>query len=201
MEQKLDIDLQDVPGFIKELTAEMTASQGTVDSNGGTVAAAFKSYGPIHQAVFTLTDTPITLTDDADVGQYGSIKLIDLPAGLVHFLGAVVDATLTLTETEWVDNAEGDVGLGTTAVTNGDALATTEQNIIPTTAIAAMTSQSGPIDCKSAAGTDSSITVDGTGTALDVYLNVRIDDDAAHITGGGTVTGTVTVTWVHLGDN
>jgi hypothetical protein len=201
MLKKLDIDLQDVPSFVKELTAEMTATQGTVDSNGGTVTANFKSYGALHQAVFTLTDTPITLTDEGGVGQYGSVKLIDLPAGLVLFLGAVVDATLTLTEAAWIDNAAGDVGLGTSAVTDGNALATTEQNIIPTTEIAAMTSQAGPIDCKSAAGTDSSIIVDGTSTALDIYLNVRIDDNAAHATGSGTITGTVTVTWVHLGDN
>ena len=44
---------------------------------------------------------------------------------------------------------------------------------------------------------------DGHTTAIDLYMNFEIDD--ADITTGGadaiTVSGTVTVTWINLGDN
>ena len=125
------------------------------------------------------------------------MKLYDMPAGNHIFLGATIDADLTLTEAAWTDAAEGDVGLGTTAVTDGNALATTEQNIIATTAIAAMTAQVGPINAKSTAA---AVIGAAGSTDSDVYLNVRIDDAAAHTAGGGTITGTVTVLWANFGD-
>ncbi len=93
-------------------------------------------------------------------------------------LGAVVDADITLSETWWVDTTEGDVGMGTIAPTGGDALAATEQNIIATTQVAALVAQAGPIDAQSAGVA----TLGGAGgTDSDAYLNVRIDDNAAHM--------------------
>ncbi len=179
-----------------EVAGITTVGIGAKD--GETVAAVEQGCsGVIHKTVLTLTNTPIVLTDDAGQGQYGSIKLYDMPAGNNVFLGATIDADLTLTDEAWTDAAEGDVGLGTTAVTNGDALATTEQDIIATTAIAAMTAQSGPIDASSA-----SIGIFGAAGAADtdIYLNVRIDDAEAHNTDGGTITGTVTLVWANFGD-
>lgn len=175
----------------------LQTSAGVGAKNGSTVTVAEYGDGNIHKTVLTLTATPITLTDDAGVGQYGGVKLYDMPAGNHLFLGAVIDADITLTGAQWVDNAAGDVGLGTTAVTDGDALATTEQNIIATTEIAAMTAQVGPIN----AGSADVATIAAAGTTdSDIYLNVRIDDNAAHTTSAGTITGTVTITWVNLGD-
>lgn len=170
---------------------------GVGAKNGATVAVVENGDPVVHRSVLTLTATPITLTDDAGVGQYGGVKLYDFPAGNIHILGAVVDADITLTGTEWLDTAAGDIGLGTTAVTNGDALATTEQNIVATTEIAALAAQVGPINAQSAASV--SLPAAG-GTDADLYLNVRIDDNAAHITSAGTITGTVTVSWINLGD-
>jgi hypothetical protein len=42
---------------------------------------------------------------------------------------------------------------------------------------------------------------DGTTTPLDLYLNVEIDDNAAHTAGNGTFTGTVEFTYIRIGDN
>jgi len=186
--------------FDGAITTEVAGitSVGVGAKAGDTVAVAEQGCsGVIHKTVLTLTDTPITLTDDPGQGQYGGVKIYDMPAGNHIFLGATIDADLTLTNEAWTDTAEGDVGLGTVVVTNGDALATTEQNIIATTAIVAMTAQVGPINASSAdvativaAGTDDT----------DIYLNVRIDDAEAHITDGGTITGTVTIVWANLGD-
>ncbi|MBF0358869.1 MAG: hypothetical protein HQL70_09695 [Magnetococcales bacterium] len=175
---------------------KITTEDGVGTKNGDTVTVAETAHN-FHTTVLTLTATPITLTDDAGVGQYGGVKIYDMPAGNHLFLGAVVDADITLTEAAWADTAEGDIGVGTTAVTDGNALATTEQNIIATTAIAALAAQTGPIN----AGSADVATIAAAGTTdSDIYLNVRIDDDAAHATGSGTITGTVTLVWANLGD-
>ena len=165
--------------------------------NGSTVVVAEDGAGPVRKTVFTLTATPITLTDDAGVGQYGGVKLYDFPAGSIRTLGATINAELTLVGTEWIDNAVGDVSLGTAAPTSAIALATTKANILASTAIAAMTDQVGPINASTIS--DGGLAAAGT-TDADLYLNIRIDDNAAHITSSGTITGTVTLFWVNVGD-
>ena len=172
-------------------------SSGLGTKNGSTVTVAEEGAGPIRKTIFTLTATPITLTDDAGVGQYGGVKLYDFPAGSIRTLGATIDANLTLVGTEWLDTAEGDVSLGTAAPASAIALATTKANILASTAIAAMVDQVGPINASSIS--DGGVAAAGT-TDADLYLNIRIDDNAAHITSSGTVTGTVTVFWINVGD-
>lgn len=170
-----------------------------IGAEGGETITAVEQgcSGVIHKTILTLTATPITLTDDPDQGQYGGVKIYGMPAGNNIFLGAVIAATLTLTNEAWTDAAVGDVGLGTTVVADGDALATTEQNIIATTEIAAMMAQSGSINASS---TDVATVVAAGTTDTDIYLNVRIDDAETHTTDGGTITGTVTIVWANLGD-
>jgi hypothetical protein len=169
----------------------MMGADGVGTKSGSTVSVVEQSAGAIHKTILTLTATPITLTDDPGVGQYGSVKLYDFPAGNIVTLGASINADLTLAEAWWVDNTPGDVGLGTTAVTDGDALATTEQNIIVTTAIAALTAQVGPIDAQS---TDVGTSATAGATDADITLNIRIDDSAAHmpdvVTNGAFATDT-----------
>jgi hypothetical protein len=170
-------------------------SDGT--KNGSTVVATELGAGGIHKTVITLTATPITLTDDAGVGQYGGVKLYDFPAGSIKTLGATIDADLTLTNAAWIDNATGNVSLGSAAPASAIALATTKANMLASTVIAAMTAQVGAINASTI--TDGGVAAAGT-TDADLYLNIRIDDNAAHITDGGTITGTVTIFWINTGD-
>lgn len=171
--------IDDIGTMFTELyAADVTTTSGIGAVNGATVSAVENGTAVIHKTTLTLTATPITLTDDAGVGQYGGVKIYDFPAGNIHVLGAVIDADITLSESWWVDTIAGDVGLGTTAVTNGDALATTEQNLIATTEIAALASQIGPINAQS---TGSATTGAAGGTDSDLYLNIRIDDNSAHM--------------------
>jgi hypothetical protein len=174
-------------------TAELGAKAGS------TVTAVENGDGVLHRTTLTLTATPITLTDDPGNGQYGGVKVYDFPAGNILVLGAIVDVDLTLVGAQWTDAAEGDVGLGTAAPSVGTALATTKQNIITTTPIAAMTDQVGAIDCQSVAAGIPLATA--AASDADLYLNVRIDDQAAHTTAANNLmTGTVVFTWVNLGD-
>lgn len=177
------------------VTGPLTSTAG-VGTAGSSVTAVERGEGNIHKTVLTITAKTVTLTDDPGVGQFGSALIYTLPEGHVVFLGAVVDVVATLL-TPFVDAWEGDVGLGIDAPTAGDALATTKQNIVPTTAVAAAAAKIGQLEAISSAPA----TVNGTSAPVTVRLNLRVDDDAAHATtAANLLTGTVTLSWMHLGD-
>jgi hypothetical protein len=172
--------------------------------NGATVAAS-ESITGFKTTVLTCTATPITIADDANVAQYGGVKVYDFPLGAICILGAVVDGALTLGVTGTItDTWEGDVALGTATATTGATLTGTEADILPSVAIAAATSKVGTIGAVPVATvlTESGARwLDGTTTAIDMYLNFVIDDSASHTAGTGTFTGTVTFHWIYLGDH
>ena len=148
--------------------------------------------GVVHKSVFTLAAQPITLTDDAGNGQWAAVSLLDFPAGNIVTLGAVINASITLNETWWVDNAAGTVGLGTTANADGTTIATTRQNIIAVTNIAALTAQTGVINAQS---TGVGTTGVAGGTDAKCVLNIKITDSAAHmpdVVTNGAFTGAAT---------
>jgi hypothetical protein len=173
-------------------------TEGVGAKNGATVSVVERGNGVIHKTVLTLTATPITLTDDANVGQFGGVKIYDFPAGNILVLGAVIAAILTLVDDLWTDAAQGDVALGSGVPTDATALDGTAVDLIPETPIAAMTAQVGPIDAQSSVAGIPLASAGGTDD--EANLNVRIDDAAAHITDSGLITGTVTLLWVNLGD-
>jgi hypothetical protein len=174
-----------------------SSSTGAGTKNGATVAAAEYGNGILHKTVLTLTATPITLTDDAGVGQSGGVKLYDMPAGDIVVLGVVSDSVLTLVGTEWLDTAEGDFAFGSAVVSGGGSMTGTEVDIMAQAAWGPATAQVS--DMNGGAIATAYLAKAGT-TDLDVYLNVRVDDNAAHITSSGTITGTVTLTWINQGD-
>ena len=163
--------------------------------NGATVSALELGSDVLHKTVLTLTATPLTLTDDAGLGQYGGVKIYDFPAGAIAILGSVIDADITLAAA-FIETAAGQIALGEDLVAAGNGLAVGARNILGSTVIAALVARTGPCNAAGGAGT-----FDGTSTALDLNLNVKIDDDGTHVTSSGTITGTVTITWVNLGDS
>jgi len=163
------------PGAITEQTVGLT-SAGVGAKAGGTVTVVEQGSGGIHKTVLTLTTTPVTLTDYAGDGASVALKLYDFPAGNIVSLGASINADLTLSETWWVDDKPGDVGLGTVATAVGTALTGTTQNIIASTATTAA-AQVVPLDTQSTGmGTSGA----AGGTDADITLNIRVDDDALH---------------------
>lgn len=164
----------------------------------GGITASVTGDGNTLTYKITLSSVELSISDEAGVGQYGSIKLLDLAEGLWMWSGGLTDLSATAVS-PIIDAWEGDVGLGTTAVSDGNALATTEQNLIPTTAIPAASSKVTTADAVSTS-TESSAVFDGTSTASDIYLNLRVDDNAAHTASTITLTGTVYLTFTWLGD-
>ena len=83
---------------------------------------------------------------------------------------------------------------------NNATLATTEQNIIPTTATPQAVS--GATTAKGVATTASQL-LDGTSTAVDLYVNFLVDDADHDVTTTPCnliLNGTVSVYWLNAGD-
>jgi hypothetical protein len=181
-----------------------TTTSGIGAKNGSTVTAVEYGDGVFHKTVLTCTATPITISDDAGVAQYGGVKVYDFPLGLIVPLGAVVSGILTAGVTGTIiDNWDGDVALGTVTATTGATLTSTEADIMQSVAVSAGASDKlGVVSAYSVATalTESGARhLDGTATAVDMFLNFVIDDDATHTAGTATFTGTISFPWVNVG--
>lgn len=158
--------------------------------------------GNVHKTVLTLVNTPIPLVDEAGVVAYGGLKIFDFPQGNTLFLGAVADLALTKSSAGVDADWNGDVGIGTVTASNDATLATTEQNLIPTTATPQAVAGVTTADAKSTT-TETGKIFDGTATAIDAFLNLLVDDSDHNVTGTPCnliANGTVSLTWVNLGD-
>lgn len=182
------------------VVADPTNEAVVVSKTGLTMEA--HSFGPLKKLVFTFADMEVTMADEAGVVAYGGQKLVDLPAGYVYFQGASMDLDLTLSAAGIDADWNGDIAVGTVTASNNATLATTEQNIIPTTATPQAVASATTGDAVSTA-TEHAI-VDGSSTAVDIYLNILVDDVDHDVTTTPTniiVNGTLTIIYLDLGDN
>jgi hypothetical protein len=192
-------------------TATATVKDATEEIKGvGTVPVTTVTayeYGTVaKQTVLECNNLIVTISDDAGVAQYGGVKIYDFPEGMILTKGAQVNGILTAGVTGTIiDNWDGDVALGTVTATTGATLVSTEANILQSVPVSAGASDKlGVVDAVSVATalTESGARwLDGTATAVDMYLNFVIDDDATHTAGTASFTGTVVFNWEVLGDN
>lgn len=173
------------------------SSVGNGAKNGATVTATEYGNGVIHKTVLALAATPITITRNAgDSSGQGNVKIYDWPEGRILVLGNTASLTLTF-GANMAATGSGDISMGTTGTTD-TTLDGTDVDLLPSTGltdplVASVGSASGALAA--------SAQFDGTSTAKDMYLNVICD--AGDVTTGNsscTVTGTVTCTWINLGD-
>lgn len=175
--------------------------------NGSTVVETTLIDGPVRKVKLTCTATPITTADSAGNGQYGGVKVYDFPAGLLLFLGAVIDGSITLIDDSgtWTATWDGDVGLGTAVHGDAGGMDGTAQDLLQGTAVTQAVAKVANCDAVTIATalTESGARWhDGTATPKDMYLNLEVDDAAAHADGdGGTFTGTIEFAYLILGDN
>lgn len=159
----------------------------------------------MRETTFTFTATAFALVDEAGVVGYCSKKIYDFPAGNILILGATADLVLRKSSLGISNAWDGDFGLGTAAAGNNNALATTEQDIIPTTPTPQATG-TGATATTTAKGINAAaiLPLDGTATPVDLYLNFLIDDADQDATGTPAnlivYSGTVKVYWINLGD-
>ena len=177
--------------------------QVAVAPGNGAVAAsgnvASERPGIVHQTLLTLTDVLVTMLDSS---QGGGTKIYDFPEGRILVLGAIATMSMKTTSTlasTLNASVTGNWGVGTTVQANG-TLATTEQDLIPSTAFTSSATINVANTATSAA-LAAAAQFDGHTTAKDAYLNLAVAG-ATDIDGNATVTctGTVLLTWLNLGD-
>lgn len=175
--------------------------------NAATGLACTVEYGPagLFRLTFTLTAVSITVTDAAGSGSSGSLKIFDFVQGGVVPLGCRQDYT-AFAEGAALTGAAGDaafvMGLGSVAANAGDAALTgTEVDFGAVTGTITLSGGTGTGTKFSGAGLNTSAALDGTGTAVDLYLNWS--GSAATIDANSTisVTGTITVAGLMIGDD
>lgn len=156
--------------------------------------------GSIATLNFTFSGVSVTHTDAAGSGSSGSLKIFDFANFSVLPLGCRTN--LTLTGDALIDTNAGDIAgvfaLGSVAANAGDgALTSTEVDFAATKAF---TMSGGTI----AAGTNNTgvgTAVDGTATAVDLYLNESCSAATSDANGVITVSGTITLVVLILGDD
>lgn len=158
----------------------------------------------LRKTILRLASVPVSVTSVTTGAGVGGTKIYDFPQGRVLLLGCMADLSLQIAEADQEDftdgTPEGDVGIGTVAPQNADALGTdaTDDDFATATAFTMAAFAAATVQCPS----ENSIQKDGTSTAVDMYLNMLID--AADIDDGTTSTvyasGIVTFYWINLGD-
>lgn len=170
---------------------------------GATITTVEEGDGLWHRTTLTCTATPMTFGDEGGQGQYGGVKVYDFPAGLLLFAAAVIDGSMTLAAPA-IDAWAGDVGLGTAAPTDYQSgVNAAGVALLDSTAVGPASTKVAALDALTTATplTESPVRrIDGTSDAADLYLNLRIDDNAAHDdTITGTFTGTIVFVWCKVG--
>lgn len=152
-----------------------------------------------NEFVFTLTNAIVPLTDEAGVVAYGGLKFADLPAGAWHVHAAFVNLAITKSSAGVNADWDGDFAIGTVTASNNATLSGTEANVVPSTATPQAAAGATTAKGLSTAG----LMLDGTGTPVDLFLNMLVDD-ADHDVGGTAcnliANGTIKLVATYLGD-
>lgn len=158
--------------------------------------------GEYRRTVLKFTNVAIPMIDQAGVIAYKGTKVYDLPEGAILFLGASANLALTKSSTGIIATWNGDFSLGSVIASNNATLTSTEADLIPSTstpaAVAGVSSAKGL-----STTTEAAKVFNGSVTATDVYLNFLVDDTDHDVTttpANLILNGTVTLSWVNLGD-
>ena len=165
----------------------------------GEIVTKHAQFGPFCQTTLTLNNVPQAVVNGTE---YQGTKIYDFPAGRISILG--VTATLQQKTTSALAStlnasSVGSIGLGTVTA-SATTLATTMVNLLPATAFTASATVNVAGAAVSAA-LAAAAQFDGTTTPIDVFLNTAYAT-TADVDGNATqtISGTIVITWVQLGD-
>jgi hypothetical protein len=191
-------EYRSVTGSVQYTDDPLSAGDTVQPATGG-ITVKNVQFGPFCQTTLTLNNVPQAVVNGTE---YQGTKIYDLPAGRINVLGCT--ATLQQKTTSTIASTlnasvTGAISLGTATASNV-SLTGTMVDLLPSTAF----TSSATINVAGTAVTAAlaaSAQFDGTATAKDVYLNTAyatttdVDANATQ-----TISGTVTLTWVNLGD-
>lgn len=162
-----------------------------------------EQFGAFIRTTFTLVGVSVTVTDAAASGSHGVLKLYDMPAGAMVFLGCRQDYT-AFAEGAALTGAAGDaafeIGVGTTAIAAA-ADGTLGNGVNENVGQAVAVTLSGGTGTGTAVDGTKSTALNGTATATDMNLNWSGSAATIDATSTIDVTGTITVLWCHMGDD
>lgn len=194
--EAVNANIQRPVAFNLDQAESSTAGLGAVPAAvAATCVATESGNGVIHQTVLTLTDLAQVITNGAE---YAGTEIYDFPAGRILVLGvtaSLAPKTTTTIATSIASGATGAVALGTVVTTGTND--TTKVDLLPDGAFTSSTT----INVAAAAVTKTLVAsahFDGTGTAIKAFLNSIVATGS--INGGLNWSGTITITWVNLGD-
>lgn len=168
--------------------------------NGATVTVQEYGNGVFNKTVLTFTNLPLTVRD-TQVG--GGVKVYDFPAGRIQRMGGSGSIAMTTTSVlASTLNAGVTCNWGMGSTTQASAtLATTEQDFLQVTNITSSATINVAGAASNAPGAAVLAALDGTATAIDLFLNVAVAT-ATDIDADATVliNGTATILWANAGD-
>src|SRR3972149_7532943 len=158
----------------------------------------------IRKTRLQLASVPVTVVSVTTGAGVGGTKIYDLPEGRILMLGCMADLSIEIATAKQADftdaTPEGDIGIGTVAPANADALGTdaTDDDFSTAAAFTMAAYADASVQCPS----EVSLQVNGVSTPIDMYLNVLVD--AADIDNDATtevlVSGIIQFYWINLGD-
>jgi hypothetical protein len=174
-------------------------SKGTVQAITG-LSGVEQVNGSLHTVVLTFAAASFTITDAL---AYLGTKIYALPEGRIMFLGSTASLQFAVTSdrsTTINDSASLTWALGTVAASN-ITLSSTMVDLLPKTTkvLAAATTALNTASTGALATTPAHF--DGTGTSKDMYLNFGFETNTdIDADGTMTVTGTIKLVYINLGD-
>lgn len=198
----LDISAANIGIDLKRVLLKMAGLEngdlGTVSGTGATVAESV--FGGTHRTVITLAGLETAVTEALS---YGSTKIYTFPQGRIQVVGALATLAIATPGTRAGlinDNSTVDWALGSAAASNV-ALTSTMVDILPMQDEKAFAATGNGYSTATSGALAASVQIDGTTTAVPVYLNFGFSDildiDADAVIQSNA---TITLTWVHLGD-
>lgn len=189
---------------VGEIATAAGGEVGTVASPAaGTTSVTIKRWGPLFRLDFTLAAARITVTDGAGSGSHGSLKIFDFAQQAVSFLGARQDYT-AFAEGAALTGAAGDavfeIGVGTTAIAAA-ADGTLGNGVNENVGQAVSVTLSGGTGTGTQVDGAKTTALNGTATALSLYLNWSGSAATIDATSTIDVTGTISVVGTFLGDD
>lgn len=165
----------------------------------GEIRIKREQFGSFNKITLTLDNVPQTVTNGTE---YQSTKIYTFPEGRILVLGCIgtfQQKTTSVLASTLNASSTGAISLGSAAA-SATTLATTMVDLLPSTAFTSSATINVPGTAVSAP-LAASAQFNGTGTAIPVYLNTAYAT-TADVDGNATqtISGTVVICWVNLGD-
>lgn len=169
-----------------------------------TTVTALEGGLDIHKTKLRLSSVPVSVVSVTTGAGVGGTKIYNFPEGRILVLGTMADLSIeiaTATQADFTDaTPEGDIGVGTVAPANADALGTdaTDDDFATTTPLVITAYTYTSVQCPS----EASLQFNGVANPTDMYVNVLIDaaDIDNDVTTEVLVSGLIAFQWINLGD-